>query len=100
MPSPVLLQNKNKTLPINSNIKNSVIIGALADDPLNQIGCWAPDSRPDDSITPLISLKAALPNTKIIFAKGYKDVQSMDTSLFNEAIAAAATVDKVLLFLG
>ena len=97
---PVLLQNKNKTLPINNDIKNLTIIGALADDPLNQIGCWAPDSRPDDSITPLISLKAALPNTKIIFAKGYKDVQSMDTSLFNEAIAAAATVDKVLLFLG
>lgn len=69
---PVLLQNKNKTLPIGSNIKTLAVIGALADDPENQIGCWAPDGRAQDSITPLTSLKAALTNTNIRFAPGYK----------------------------
>lgn len=53
----VLLQNKNKTLPINKNIGNLAVIGALADDQENQIGCWAPDGHVEDSITPLTSLK-------------------------------------------
>ena len=42
---PVLLQNKNNTLPVSKSIKSLAIIGALADDPDNQLGCWAPDGR-------------------------------------------------------
>jgi beta-glucosidase len=68
----VLLQNKNKTLPISSTIGSLAVIGALGDDPENQIGCWAGDGKPQDSITPLTSLKAALNKTKITFSKGYK----------------------------
>ena len=79
---PVLLQNKNKTLPISTNIGNLAVIGALADDPENQIGCWAGDGRAQDSITPLTSLKAALTKTKITFCKGYKDPKSTDKTLF------------------
>ena len=54
---PVLLQNNNKTLPISKTTKNLAVIGALGDDPDNQIGTWAPDGRAQDSITPLTSLK-------------------------------------------
>ncbi|CAM6005746.1 unnamed protein product [Sphagnum balticum] len=68
--SAVLLQNKNKTLPISNGIKNLAIIGALADDGDNQMGCWVPDGQAKDSITPLTSLKAALSTTNIMFAKG------------------------------
>lgn len=78
----MLLQNKNQTLPIDSNIPTLAIIGALGDDPENQIGCWAGDGKPQDSITPLTSLKASLQKTKIIFAKGYKETTSTDKSLF------------------
>jgi beta-glucosidase len=78
---PVLLQNKNQTLPINNTIGSLAVIGALADDPENQIGCWAGDAQAKDSITPLTSLKAALTKTNIKFAKGYKDVKSTDASL-------------------
>lgn len=100
MQCPVLLQNKNKTLPIDPSIANLAIIGALADDPENQIGCWAGDGKSQDSITPLTSLKAALTKTKITFAKGYKDVTSTDRSLIAEAVAAANQASKVLLFVG
>lgn len=48
----------------------------------------------------MTSLKAALPSTKIIYARGYKDTRSTDTSYFDEAVAAAKQADKVLLFLG
>lgn len=96
----VLLQNKNKALPVSKTIGTLAVIGSLADDPDNQIGCWAPDGKPQDSITPLTSLKAALTSTKILYAQGYKSTRSTDTSLFNEAIAAASSSDKILLFLG
>ena len=86
---PVLLQNKNKTLPISPNIGTLAIIGALANDPENQLGCWVPDGKAQDSITPLTSLKAALTKTKINYAPGYKTVTSTDKSLFADAVAAA-----------
>ena len=97
---PVLLQNKNKTLPISSSIGSLAVIGALADDPDNQIGCWSIDGRAQDSITPMTSLKEALTNTKINYAQGYKTAQSTDTSLIAEAIAAANASEKILLFVG
>lgn len=89
MQCPVLLQNKNNTLPISSTISSLAVIGALADDQENQIGCWAPDGYAKDSITPLTSLKAALTKTKINYAPGYLNTRSTDKSLFAAAIAAA-----------
>lgn len=86
---PVLLQNKNKTLPISNTIGSLAVIGALADDQVNQIGCWAPDGYGKDSITPLTSLKAALTKTKINYAPGYLKPRSTDKSLFADAIIAA-----------
>ncbi len=80
---PVLLQNKNNTLPMSKSISTLAFIGSLGDDPDNQIGCAVPDGSPKDSITPLTSLKAALPSTKIIYAQGYKSTRSMDTSYFD-----------------
>lgn len=97
---PVLLQNKNKTLPISTSISKLAVIGALADDPENQIGCWAGDGKAQDSITPLTSLKEALKNTSISFAKGYKDAVSKDTSLIDEAVNTAKNADKIVVFLG
>lgn len=96
----VLLQNKNATLPVSKTIGTLAVIGSLADDGDNQLGCWAPDGRSQDSTTPLTSLKAALTSTKILYAQGYKSTRSTDTSSFNEAVTAASSADKVLLFLG
>lgn len=97
---PVLLQNKNKTLPIGTNVGSLAIIGALADDGDNQLGTWSIDGRSGDSITSLTSLKAALTNTKINYAPGYKSAQSTDKSLMEEAVKAANSSDKVIFFAG
>lgn len=64
------------------------------------MGTWVPDGYAKDSITPLTSLKAALPNTNIIFTKGYKTCDSKDTSLIEEAVAAAKKSQRILLFVG
>ena len=87
-------------MPISSNIGSLAVIGALADDPDNQIGCWSIDGRAQDSITPMTSLKQSLSNTKINYAQGYKTAQSTETSLIDEAVAAANASEKVLLFVG
>ena len=97
---PVLLQNKNKTLPIEESIKSLAVIGALSDDPDNQLGTWTPDGKASDSITPLTSLKQILNNTKINFAPGYKTASSSDTSLIEEAVKVASTSEKVIIFAG
>ena len=85
---------------MSDGIKNLAIIGALADDGENQMGCWVPDGQAKDSITPLTSLKAALRSTNIMFAKGYKTCTSTDTTLIAEAVAAAKKSDRILLFVG
>lgn len=55
--SAILLKNNNR-LPLNkSNVKTLAVIGPLADDPENQIGCWAGDAQAKDCITVLTSLK-------------------------------------------
>lgn len=59
-----------------------------------------PDGKAQDSITPLTSLKAALPSSKIIYAQGYKSTRSTDTSYFADAVNAAKQADRVLLFIG
>jgi beta-glucosidase len=97
---PVLLQNKNNTLPIGKNVTNLAVIGALADDPDNQLGTWSPDGKSQDSITPLTSLKQALTSTNITFSAGYKNASSTDTSLIAQAVAAAQSANKVLIFVG
>lgn len=56
--SAVLLQNKNNLLPLNkSNLKSLAVIGPLANDAVNQIGCWGGDGHAKDCITPYTSLK-------------------------------------------
>lgn len=46
MQCPVLLQNKNNTLPISKIIGTLAFIGSLGDDQDNQIGCAVPDGKP------------------------------------------------------
>ena len=97
--SPILL--KNNKLPLNkSNIKTLAVIGPLADDAENQIGCWAGDARAADCITPLTSLKQAMTTTTIKYAKGLPNPRSTDTSMFQEAITAASASEIILAVMG
>jgi beta-glucosidase len=96
----VLLQNKNSTLPLSKTIKNLAVIGPLADDGLNQLGCWIVDGRATDTHVPLKALQDALTHTIFHVAKGFTDCNAKDTSHFSEAITAAKKSDVVLMFMG
>jgi beta-glucosidase len=98
--SAVLLQNTNKTLPISKTVKSIAVIGPLADDGFNHLGCWAPDGQGSDTITPLKYLQTTYPTIKLNIAKGFTDCRAQFTDLFAEAIAAAKASDVVLMFMG
>jgi len=97
----VLLKN-NGVLPLNAaDLQRVAVIGPLADDGAEQLGCWVLDGRKEASQTPLAALRQSLPaSVAIDFAKGVPASRSTETSGFDDAIAKARTADVVLMFLG
>lgn len=69
--SMVLLKNEGETLPVKKDLKTIAVIGPLSDDPLNPLGSWSGDGKPENTVTLLQGIKAKVsPNTKVLHAKG------------------------------
>jgi beta-glucosidase len=64
----VLLKNSNNILPLKKSIKTLAVIGPNADDAEVLLANY--NGLPSTIVTPLLGLKKALPNTKILFAQG------------------------------
>jgi beta-glucosidase len=98
--SMVLLKNDKETLPLSKQVRAIAVIGPLADDRRAQLGWWAGDGKPEDTITPLAGIKAKVsPQTKVGYAKGC-DVQGETTDGFAEAVALTRDSDVAVLFVG
>lgn len=91
----VLLQNNNKTLPLNEKEKVA-LIGPLADS-LEVIGCWAGKAKVSDCI----SLTKAFTdcNHNYVYAKG-SDIFDINDEMLEEAISVCSSADKIVLALG
>ncbi|NOQ25171.1 MAG: glycosyl hydrolase [Bacteroidales bacterium] len=98
--STVLLQNKNKILPLSKDINKVAVIGPLADAPYEQMGTWVFDGKSENTVTPLKALREYLGNKKINYAPGLKISRTRDKKAFADAIKAAKNSDVVLLFMG
>lgn len=108
----VLLKNEGNLLPLADTLRTLAVIGALATDSASVLGPWAATGRPGEAVTILEGLRAALPQTRVLYAPGYPEAPpggfqeivatalSPDTSRFAEAVAVAAQADVVLLVLG
>ncbi|MDO6694144.1 glycoside hydrolase family 3 N-terminal domain-containing protein [Aliiglaciecola sp. 3_MG-2023] len=98
----VLLQNKNRTLPLNSEALNAIgLIGPLADDGYEQLGTWIFDGEEEASIP----LKQALENelsrsVTLNYAKGLQNTRTDNIDLVDDAIKVAQSSDVVILCLG
>ena len=101
--SMVLLKNEqhkgSRLLPLRKNIGTLAVIGTLADDRRSALGSWAAAGRVEDVVSVLAGIRAAVPNTKLIYAPG-APVESTDTSGFSEAVRAARAADAVIMVLG
>lgn len=98
--SMVLLKNKGAVLPLSKQVRTLAVIGPLADNPRAMLGSWAGMGRPEDVVTPLAGIRAAVgPETKVLYARG-ADINTADTTGIAEAVRIAGQADAVLLMLG
>jgi beta-glucosidase len=96
----VLLKNANKTLPLRKDLRSIAVIGPLADDRRSSLGGWAADGRPDEAVSVLAGIRAALgPAGRILSVRG-APVDTVDSSGFANARRTAAAVDAIVLVLG
>ena len=96
----VLLKNENKTLPLRRDFRTLAVIGPLADDARSALGNWAADGRPEEAVSILAGIKAALgPGTRVIYLRG-APVDTADSSGFALARSAASQADAIVLVLG
>jgi beta-glucosidase len=96
----VLLKNDG-ALPLAPGIGSLAVIGPLADAPADQLGCWAGDGIPGDTVTPLRALREALKGRcDVRHAPGVEHCRSDSDAGFAEARRLAADCDAVVMFLG
>ncbi len=98
----VLLENRNNTLPLaKERLTSLAVIGPLADDGYEQLGTWIFDGDPEISQTPLQALRKFLGDSVAIrYVRAMETTRSRSTDAFDEALAAAAASDAVVVFLG
>ena len=95
----VLLSNRTGILPLSPKIKRLAIIGPLAEAPGEMLGSWASAGKPEDVVSILEGLKAALPLCQIDHATGV-DIDGQHTDGIQAAINLCAGAEAVVLCLG
>jgi beta-glucosidase len=96
----VLLENKNGVLPLAKTTRSIAVIGPLADSKVDMIGSWSGDGKAEDAVTILEGIRAKVgASAKITYVKGC-EVESDDTSGFDEAARAARDADVAILVVG
>lgn len=96
----VLLKNDNGVLPLSPSVKRIAVIGPLANSPVDQMGSWVMDARPEEVETPLTSLQRKFGAGRIRYVAALRNSRDTSREQFNAAIEAAKASDVVLLLLG
>jgi len=87
-------------LPLDAGeVKRLALIGPLADDKQEILGCWHRIGRWQDSESVYEALGQVLPDTEIILVQGCS-LEGDDISGFEEALDAAKAADAVVMVLG
>jgi beta-glucosidase len=94
----VLLKNEHRILPIAADGLKVGLIGALADDPYQQLGTWHTQGRGEDSITLRDALQKIFPGSRLRYAEGCKPYG--DKEGFAAARRVAEDSDVVIAVLG
>ena len=98
----VLLENRNKVLPLDVHSLNSIaVIGPLADAPYEQLGTWIFDGDPQLSETPLHAIRNFVgEDVAVAFVRAMQTSRSRSEDGFAEAVAAASGSDAIIVCLG
>ncbi len=95
----VMLKNDRDTLPLRGTLRRVCVLGPLADAPIEMGGCWGAAGRPEDRISVVAGLRAALPGTQIMHAPGVQFAGD-DGSGMATAVDLCNSADAVVLCIG
>ena len=95
----VLMTNRAETLPLSSEARGIAVIGPLAAAQEEMLGSWASAGRPEDAVSIIEGLKAALPQCRIEHAAGV-DIEGQSTDGIPAARGLCAAAEIVVLCLG
>jgi beta-glucosidase len=95
----VLMSNRAGALPLSAEIRRIAVIGPLAAAQGEMLGSWASAGRPEDAITILEGLKAALPHCRIDHAAGV-EITGENTDGIGAAVGLCTDAEIVVLCLG
>jgi beta-glucosidase len=95
----VLLSNRTEVLPLSREIRRIAVIGPLAAASGEMLGSWASAGRPEDAVSILDGLKAALPQCRIDHAAGV-EITGEKTDGISAAVDLCAEAEIVVLCLG
>lgn len=98
----VLLENKNRSLPLaKGNLRSIAVIGPLADEPHEQLGTWVFDGDEGLSRTPLRCIESFVGDGAAVnYCRALESTRSNDHDGFDEAVEAASNSDVVIIFAG
>jgi beta-glucosidase len=97
----VLLKNEAGRLPLSTGLGSLALVGPLADDPHNPLGCWSFDGDRTASVTVLAALRQRLGDAVTVeHVPGVPDARSLDRSGFDAAFAAVARADAAVVVVG
>ncbi|MDC7234708.1 MAG: glycoside hydrolase family 3 C-terminal domain-containing protein, partial [Spirochaetales bacterium] len=97
---PVLLENRNSTLPLPDSVKSIAVIGPNSDTVLNQLGDYTSWQEEGRVITVLEGIRQeASAGCEVLSVQGCS-VRGQDKSGFPEALEAATKADVTVLVLG
>ncbi|MCU0917995.1 MAG: glycoside hydrolase family 3 C-terminal domain-containing protein [Planctomycetes bacterium] len=96
----VLLENKDNLLPLKKNVESIAVIGPNADHAKNQLGDYVSLTVPQDVVTVLDGIKAAVgPQTKVAYVKGC-DVVGTSLNEIGQAQEAAKRAKVAVVVVG
>ena len=95
----VLLSNRTEVLPFSREIRRIAVVGPLAAASGEMLGSWASAGRPEDAVSILDGLRAALPQCRIDYAAGVA-ITGENTNGIPAAVKLCAEAEIVVLCLG
>ena len=116
----VLLKNENQALPLSHSAKRIALIGPLADDQAEMLGCWVSRGHAEDAVSLAAGIRAQLaPDAELTVVRGCDlagaknsqkrldgtiaagaDTAKSGVDEMDRAVAAANAADVVILALG
>jgi beta-glucosidase len=98
--SMVLLKNEGGLLPLGQNVRRIALIGPLADDHHEILGCWYRIGRDEDTESVLDGLRSVLPaSVQLTHVRGC-DLVGAEAPDIEAAVAAARDADVAVMVLG